>query len=455
MKAVLENVNFAISIFGIPDDIRRHKEGLKLDHELHAKEMKTEKLEHLRELFTEKQIYLLKTYADIEAYCQELNENLIQSNRDAERDMMDQRNQQLQTILIAATIMLGAIVGVLFQADFPKENKHALFINAYGVILSISISVLVASVFFCIILIYKINTFMINRSKANMTHLQTTLSDTAAIDDRLLSGVVEIDSKVGRRITTRQEQRQHNNHNNQAQAQALKDPNKEFKQRKLTKLSAREIQKEFSSHEKEVEKYFRERDRLNRKLYKMVDRKRSFEKYWSEHCERDSQFAIYTFYIGTILNVIATAIFMFAYMKSRYRHVYSGLGILIIMSISIVIVVVLALSMKFNPGIRNLEKEVKDNANLTFEEQRKKYLEGEKEWNSPGEGDEDEEDDFDAFNAFAPRDSDDEEQIEAEVDEEQKEGEDAANSDLDEDEIIVDMENGTLPRVTRGRYTRR
>jgi uncharacterized membrane protein YidH (DUF202 family) len=452
VKAVLENVNFAISLFGIPDDIRRHKEGLKLDHELHAKEMKTEKLEHLRELFTEKQIYLLKTYADIEAYCQELNENLIQSNRDAERDMMDQRNQQLQTILIAATIMLGAIVGVLFQADFPKENKHTLFINAYGVILSISISVLVASVFFCIILIYKINTFMINRSKANMTHLQTTLSDTAAIDDRLLSGVVEIDSKVGRRITTRQEQRQHNHHNHHAQAQVLKDPNKEFKQRKLTKLSAREIQKEFSSHEKEVEKYFRERDRLNRKLYKMVDRKRSFEKYWSEHCERDSQFAIYTFYIGTILNVIATAIFMFAYMKSRYKHVYCGLEIFVIMGISIVIVVVLALSMKFNKGIRNLEKEVKANANLTFEEQRKKYLEGEP--NSPGE-DEDDEDDFDAFNAFAPRDSDDEEQIEAEVDEEQKEeGEEAANSDLDEDEIIVDMENG-LPRVTRGRYARR
>jgi hypothetical protein len=108
--------------------------------------------------------------------------------------------------------------------------------------------------------------------------------------------------------------------------------------------------------------------------------------------------------------------------------------------------------MKFNKGIRNLEKEVKANANLTFEEQRKKYLEGEP--NSPGE-DEDDEDDFDAFNAFAPRDSDDEEQIEAEVDEEQKEeGEEAANSDLDEDEIIVDMENG-LPRVTRGRYARR
>lgn len=71
--------------------------------------------------------HLLSTYHQLQGYFQELNENLISSSRDVERDMLDSRNQHFQNIILASTIMLTALLSILYQGELP-ENAETYYI---------------------------------------------------------------------------------------------------------------------------------------------------------------------------------------------------------------------------------------------------------------------------------------------------------------------------------------
>jgi hypothetical protein len=115
-----------------------------------------------------KKTFLISAFTDIEQYCQELNENLIISSKDSgkqtnylllfisydqfllERDMADQRSQQFQTILLAATIMSTALISVLIQGNLPeKENKLIIFIM-YSICNSLSLVLLLMCTVLCV-----------------------------------------------------------------------------------------------------------------------------------------------------------------------------------------------------------------------------------------------------------------------------------------------------------------
>jgi ribosomal protein L11 methylase PrmA len=97
---------FAISSFvatgaGLYQSARLSNVTQSQEQSRHEQELELLRQQHRSELVTAKQTYLISTFTDIEQYCQELNENLINSTKDAERDMVDQRSQQFQTILVA------------------------------------------------------------------------------------------------------------------------------------------------------------------------------------------------------------------------------------------------------------------------------------------------------------------------------------------------------------------
>jgi hypothetical protein len=57
-------------------------------------------------------------FTDMERHFQQLDSDLLSSTKESERDMYDQRNQQCQTIIIAATIMLSALVCVCIEGIY-------------------------------------------------------------------------------------------------------------------------------------------------------------------------------------------------------------------------------------------------------------------------------------------------------------------------------------------------
>jgi hypothetical protein len=367
VKPLLEAFsNVVLPSASVAFDKRLHNQVLKEEKSLHEKEVNIMNSQHLQERYIEKQIYLLSTYADVEAYCQELNENLIANNRDAERDMMDQRNKQLQTVLISGTIMLGAIIGVLFQAALPVESSKWLT-DFYSLCVAISIFLLVISMIICIELVYRIYQFMYRKSESNVNHLQKQIRSTLVMDENLEKKVeMQVRGETNININGsgndngnigNDNNQNYNNRNNQNGTRARSG---KFVKRKFSRLHDKQIEEEFKNHESEVEQYFHERDKLNERLYQIstgpltdggYSGKRSFEYYWKHECEFLNRASILLFYAGTIANVIATLLFMFCYFKFQYNSVNAGYTLSAIMGCSVVIMIIVAGRMRWDPSM--------------------------------------------------------------------------------------------------------
>jgi hypothetical protein len=157
-----------------------HHKTVENDDYLHHAELKLIKEQHQKEIATAKQTYLLSTFTDIEQYCQELNENLLNSSRDAERDMVDQRNQQFQTILVASTIMLTALIGVLIQGVLP-DGTSTFLVLLYSLSNSSSLLFLGLCILLCIEITRRVSKFMYKKSQANIEHLSDAMRHTRKV----------------------------------------------------------------------------------------------------------------------------------------------------------------------------------------------------------------------------------------------------------------------------------
>lgn len=177
MANLLKAVNTLASGATLYQERSNHYDSLQEEENMHRHTM-SEMQEHFNEELQEaRRIYLLSMYADMETYFQELNENLISSSRDAERDMVDQRNQQFQTILISATIMLATLLNIMFQGDLP-EDIHWMFYAGYAFFNTVSLMTLTINVALCILITSRVTKFMYRKSDANIKHLKKAMRHT-------------------------------------------------------------------------------------------------------------------------------------------------------------------------------------------------------------------------------------------------------------------------------------
>lgn len=177
MANLLKAVNTLASGATVYQERRNHFDSLQEEESMHRHTMSEMQDQFNKELQEARRIYLLSMYADMETYFQELNENLISSSRDAERDMVDQRNQQFQTILISATIMLATLLNIMFQGDLP-ENIHWMFYAGYALFNTISLISLTINVALCILITSRVTKFMYRKSDANIKHLKKAMRHT-------------------------------------------------------------------------------------------------------------------------------------------------------------------------------------------------------------------------------------------------------------------------------------
>lgn len=177
MANLLKAVNTLASGATLYQERSNHYDSLHEEESMHQHTMTEMQEQFNKELQEARRIYLLSMYADMETYFQELNENLISSSRDAERDMVDQRNQQFQTILISATIMLATLLNIMFQGDLP-ENIHWMFYAGYAFFNTISLISLTINVALCILITSRVTKFMYRKSDANIKHLKKAMRHT-------------------------------------------------------------------------------------------------------------------------------------------------------------------------------------------------------------------------------------------------------------------------------------
>ncbi len=62
-----------------------------------------------------RQTHVLSLICDVEMALVQLDADLASSMREAERDQFQQRNQQLQTLIVAASVMIAALITLIVQ----------------------------------------------------------------------------------------------------------------------------------------------------------------------------------------------------------------------------------------------------------------------------------------------------------------------------------------------------
>jgi hypothetical protein len=91
--------------------------------------------------------------------------------------MVDQRNQQFQTILISATIMLATLLNIMFQGTL-QTDLHWLFYAGFSLFNTLSLVSLVINVALCILITSRVTKFMYRKSDDNIKHLRKAMRHT-------------------------------------------------------------------------------------------------------------------------------------------------------------------------------------------------------------------------------------------------------------------------------------
>lgn len=379
-----------------------------LEQTRHEQELELVRQQHRKELLTAKQTYLISTFTDIEQYCQELNENLVNSTKDAERDMVDQRSQQFQTILLAGTIMIASVISILIEGTLDEKANQFSKI-AYSFSISAAIAFIGLNMLLCIQLIYRVTQFMYRRSEANLTQLRDAMSET---------------KKMMRRIRGDDGSSEHVNINSIALASDLpeegegdqtelangtdgvygaeeekmepeedaprmnycssggppsrvnlnKNPSNKEKsgpagggkggiplQRNpsnrshISSLTHAEVDDQWEQHEMEVHAYLHHRSAINERREVLRFGAVSFEHFWNTSCRDAGFLALVSFYIGTSLVLIATMIHMWSLYVIEYECREGAVVAVLTIGISLVVCLGFAIYLRFfDPSINHM-----------------------------------------------------------------------------------------------------
>lgn len=309
-----------------------YKQALEQENSQHRTNLETMQQQFDDELEAAKKSYLVATYNDIERYFQELNENLINSTLDAERGMIDQRNQQFQTILIAATMMFASTISVLYQGSLQAQTSSWIEI-AYALSIALSLVLLLITITLCTLIIKDVTSFMLTRSKHNMRHLTEAMRDTKRMKDKLR------DLRSGRPYT-------------------LGDDAKD-----LCDLEANELDQVWQKHEGVVQDLLKERNRIVTDKEKRLVVDSSFESFWRTHCHTLADISLLCFYSGTAFMLVTTLIFTGEQFAFQYDNLSASLASVITIGASIVVSIILLLYLrKLDPHIAKLNEEMRNEA---------------------------------------------------------------------------------------------
>ena len=97
----------------------QHKEALDIEEEHHKEALQESRILFHKDNMFAKQSHLMSTIVDIELALVSLDADMSSSAKEAERDQFDQRNNQLQTVIISSSVMISGLLTLLIQGQFP------------------------------------------------------------------------------------------------------------------------------------------------------------------------------------------------------------------------------------------------------------------------------------------------------------------------------------------------
>jgi hypothetical protein len=146
----------------------------------HAEEVDLSKDQHLQNILMTKQIHLTSVMMELEQHVHQLTADLLGNGKESERDMFDQRNQKHQTIILASSVMFGALCTTILQGILPKDSTSFQYV-VYSITASSAFVWLLMAMMLCTEITYRASTYMLHKSKRSAIHFQNSLDKTKAV----------------------------------------------------------------------------------------------------------------------------------------------------------------------------------------------------------------------------------------------------------------------------------
>lgn len=179
-ERIIQAISFIFGASSIYQSQILHQKQINLSKEQFKQSINKTRSFHHESLGLNKQTYLVNLFISLERHFQQLNADLIGSSRESERDMHDQRNQQLQTIILSSSVMFSSLSTVIIQGPLNPSSSSFLLISY-----SLSSSLSFGSLFICIVIsieiIMRSSRFMYEKSKNQTESLRLALSKTKQI----------------------------------------------------------------------------------------------------------------------------------------------------------------------------------------------------------------------------------------------------------------------------------
>lgn len=165
-----------VGAYGVYQSRKNHTAELSHNSEKFGEALKLARDHHAVDVSNTQKTYLLELYYSLEQHFQQLNADLISSGRESERDMFDQRNQIMQTIILASSVMFSSLSTVIVQGIIPQKAPSEVFVS-YAFFFSISFVFLFVAIIISLEVIRRSSEFMYKRSKNHSMRLEKTLSE--------------------------------------------------------------------------------------------------------------------------------------------------------------------------------------------------------------------------------------------------------------------------------------
>lgn len=240
MSAFTENgmgfediASLMLGFYSIYQQKKLHDIELKLNKKHHIQSIEKSQELTERSLNEVKRFYLLELFNDLEQHFQQLNADLIASCKEAERDMFDQRNQSLQTIILSASVMFGALSTVIVNGTLSEGTEQPV-VWCFGVSSAVSFGALFTSIVLCIETVIRASLFMYRRAQIHTKQLQEAIDGTRQI-------MAKMRQKTEASFDT----------------ERLK---------KITSMNEEELENEWKSHEEQIHTYLRHRQTINQQF---------------------------------------------------------------------------------------------------------------------------------------------------------------------------------------------
>jgi hypothetical protein len=256
--------------------------------------------QHLAAIDLSKRKYLMESFAELEQHFVSLYADLANTTRESERDIYDQRNQQLQTLVIGCSMMFTALGTIVIQGELQTSAAFALVI-AFSITNGLAFVSLTCCLVLCIEVLTLTSNFMILKGRKSSGELVAARELTLSIFKKLKA----------KDFGSRRKQA----------AQKLGANSEEETFKPIAKLEREEIDKLWNIVEEGSTNMLENRRRLIGRIFETE----SFNNFWRNHCDKHSIWAVGLFYLGIASILFSSIIYIYCQFKYGYKSLVGAL----------------------------------------------------------------------------------------------------------------------------------